>query len=166
MIIVFQGDITEAAEPYLKDASNLDKVRQNAYDACNRLGKYKMPFAWTAVWLHNIIKERREMGDSGGSDAESTGTLWVRIRLIENHDFFQISASNSLDRKTSTSSFEQFRKNMPKDNISTSSSLTRKGSLERRDKRSSWAASSSTSMASTSTLIPNESANKDGMFNF
>ena len=88
MIIVFQGDITEAAEPYLKDASNLDKVRQNAYDACNRLGKYKMPFAWTAVWLHNIIKERREMGDSGGSDAESTGRSWVRIRLRANYEFF------------------------------------------------------------------------------
>ena len=85
---VFQGDITEAAEPYLKDASNLDKVRQNAYDACNRLGKYKMPFAWTAVWLHNIIKERREMGDSGGSDAESTGRSWVRIRLRANVNFF------------------------------------------------------------------------------
>ena len=85
---MFQGDITEAAEPYLKDASNLDKVRQNAYDACNRLGKYKMPFAWTAVWLHNIIKERREMGDSGGSDAESTGRSWVRIRLRANVNFF------------------------------------------------------------------------------
>ena len=35
-----------------------------------------------------------------------------------------------------------------------------KGSLERRDKRSSWAASSSTSMASTATLIPSE-ANKE-----
>ena len=53
---VLQGDINEAAEPYLKEVSNLDKVRQNAYDACNRLGKYKMPFAWTAIWLQNIIK--------------------------------------------------------------------------------------------------------------
>ena len=53
---VLQGDINEAAEPYLKEVSNLEKVRQNAYDACNRLGKYKMPFAWTAIWLQNIIK--------------------------------------------------------------------------------------------------------------
>lgn len=81
---VLQGDINEAAEPYLKEVSNLDKVRQNAYDACNRLGKYKMPFAWTAIWLQNIIKNGKDLGDSGGSDAEST-------------------ASNSLDRKTSTS---------------------------------------------------------------
>ena len=141
---VLQGDINEAAEPYLKEASNLDKVRANAYDACNRLGKYKMPFAWTAIWLQNIIKGGKELGDSGGSDAEST-------------------ASNSLDRKTSTSSFEQFRRNAAKaDTISSSSSLTRKGSLERRDKRSSWAASSSASVTSTSTLIPNENRGGEG----
>ena len=36
---VLQGDINEAAEPYLKEVTNHDKVRQNAYDACNRLGK-------------------------------------------------------------------------------------------------------------------------------
>ena len=139
---VLQGDINEAAEPYLKEVSNLDKVRINAHDACNRLGKYKMPFAWTAIWLQNIIKGGKELGDSGGSDAEST-------------------ASNSLDRKTSTSSFEQFRRNAAKDTISSSSSLTRKGSLERRDKRSSWAASSSASVTSTSTLIPNENRETD-----
>ena len=139
---VLQGDINESAEPYLKEVSNLDKVRTNAYEACNRLGKYKMPFAWTAIWLQNIIKGGKELGDSGGSDAEST-------------------ASNSLDRKTSTSSFEQFRRNAAKDTISSSSSLTRKGSLERRDKRSSWAASSSASVTSTSTLIPSEN-NRDG----
>ena len=129
---VLQGDINESAEPYLKEVTNLDKVKGNAYDACNRLGKYRMPFAWTAIWLHNIIKGGRGDHGSDGSDAEST-------------------ASNSLDRKTSTSSFEQFRRQAAKD----SASLTRKGSLERsRDKRSSWAASSTASVTSTSTLIP------------
>ena len=89
-----------------------------------------MPFAWTAIWMQNIIKGK-ETNDSGGSDAEST-------------------ASNSLDRKASTSSFEQFRRSAAAANKATagggagdsSSSLTRKGSLERRDKRSSWAGSS------------------------
>ena len=32
---VLQGDINEAAEPYLKEM-DMDKVKQNAYDACNR----------------------------------------------------------------------------------------------------------------------------------
>ena len=109
---VLQGDINEAAEPYLKEVSNLDKVRQNAYDACNRLGKYKMPFAWTAIWLQNIIKGNEKLGDSGGSDAEST-------------------ASNSLDRKGSISNFEQMQRSRGQgskgDTISSSSSMMRKG---------------------------------------
>jgi hypothetical protein len=110
---VLQGDINEAAEPYLKEVSNLDKVRQNAYDACNRLGKYKMPFAWTAIWLQNIIKGNEKLGDSGGSDAEST-------------------ASNSLDRKGSISNFEQMQRSRggqgsKGDTISSSSSMMRKG---------------------------------------
>jgi hypothetical protein len=44
----------------------VDKARANAYDACNRLGKYRMPFAWTAIWLQNIIK---------GKDALQGSTL-------------------------------------------------------------------------------------------
>ena len=116
---VLQGDIADAAEPYLKDA-NVEKVRANAYDACNRLGKYRMPFAWTAIWLQNIIKGKENQGDSGGSDAEST-------------------ASNSLDRKSSVSSFEQFRRSAKSGHPD---SLPRRGSFERRDKRSSWAGSS------------------------
>ncbi len=78
-----------------------------------------MPFAWTAIWLQNITKGKDGGGaDSGGSDAEST-------------------ASNSLDRKSSTSNFEQFRRSA---NVTAGGkdSHHRRGSLER-SKRSSWA---------------------------
>ena len=54
---VLQGDINESAEPYIKDV-NIDKARLNAMDACTRLGAYRMPFAWTAIWLQNIIKSK------------------------------------------------------------------------------------------------------------
>ena len=54
---VLQGDINESAEPYIKDV-NMDKARSNAMDACSRLGAYRMPFAWTAIWLQNIIKSK------------------------------------------------------------------------------------------------------------
>ena len=50
-----QGDISEVAEPYMKDDKNRDKVRQNAAYFCDRLGKYRMPFAWTAIDLMTII---------------------------------------------------------------------------------------------------------------
>ena len=54
---VLQGDINESAEPYMKDV-NMEKAKANAADACSRLGAYRMPFAWTAIWLQNIIKSK------------------------------------------------------------------------------------------------------------
>ena len=54
---VLQGDINESAEPYIKDA-NIEKAQNSAKDACSRLGAYRMPFAWTAIWLQNIIKSK------------------------------------------------------------------------------------------------------------
>ena len=59
------------------------------------------------------------------------------------------------DRKIELLLLKNYKKNSWNKNY-----ILYKGSLERRDKRSSWAASSSTSMASTATLIPSE-ANKE-----
>ena len=116
---VLQGDISESAEPYLKESANIEKVRATAYDACNRLGKYRMPFAWTAIWLQNIIKGKAEA--HGDSDSDST-------------------ASNSLDRKSSAAAIEQLKRStMPAGKDAASISLSRKGSLDRKDKRQSWA---------------------------
>ncbi|KAF4523421.1 hypothetical protein B566_EDAN007893 [Ephemera danica] len=112
---VLQGDINECAEPYVKDDKNRDKVRANAVVSCERLGKYRMPFAWTAIYLMNVLHDVNTLERDSGSDKESTG-------------------SNSLDRKAN-SSFEQFRKK-----ASDMGALTRRGSLERRsgEKRRSW----------------------------
>ena len=32
-----------------------EKARQNAEYFCQKLGKYRMPFAWTAIYLMNIV---------------------------------------------------------------------------------------------------------------
>lgn len=48
---VLQGSITHGAEPYMKssDSSKVaQKVLKNAKQACQRLGQYRMPFAWAA----------------------------------------------------------------------------------------------------------------------
>ncbi|XP_033216404.1 dedicator of cytokinesis protein 7 [Belonocnema kinseyi] len=63
---VLQGDISECAEPYIRDEKNKEKVRAAAAAACERLGRYRMPFAWTAIHLSGVI--------NGGSDADSTGS--------------------------------------------------------------------------------------------
>ncbi|XP_053329057.1 dedicator of cytokinesis protein 11 [Spea bombifrons] len=48
---VLQGNITHCAEPYIKTsdpAKTAQKVHKIAKQVCSRLGRYKMPFAWTA----------------------------------------------------------------------------------------------------------------------
>lgn len=76
-----------------------------------------MPFAWTAVYLTNIFNN--DTLEKEERDRDSLGTA---------------SSSNSLDRKSSTSSFDQLRKR-----ASDMGTLTRRGSLERKsEKRRSW----------------------------
>ncbi|XP_033636293.1 dedicator of cytokinesis protein 7-like isoform X4 [Asterias rubens] len=56
--VLQQGDISESAEPYMKEQENpkhVDRAKQNARYYCEKLGAYRMPFAWTAVHLLNII---------------------------------------------------------------------------------------------------------------
>ncbi|CAN8004691.1 unnamed protein product, partial [Ixodes hexagonus] len=82
---VLQGDINECAEPYMKDEKvNKDKVRANAIATCERLGKYRMPFAWTAVYLLNVLTGVNSLDRDGGSDRDSIGsnTLGERHALM------------------------------------------------------------------------------------
>ncbi|XP_016083903.1 dedicator of cytokinesis protein 9 isoform X7 [Ornithorhynchus anatinus] len=51
---VLQGSVTHCAEPYMKssDSSKVaQKVLKNAKQACQRLGQFRMPFAWAARTL-------------------------------------------------------------------------------------------------------------------
>lgn len=116
---VLQGD---SLEVYLKDKEDkekfIDKLKSSASDYCERLGKYRQPFAWTGIYLNNILNG--ESYDDKSSDRDSIGTS---------------ISSNSLDRKSSTSSFEQLKKRAVD-----MGTLSRRGSLERSrgEKRRSW----------------------------
>ncbi|XP_023165795.2 dedicator of cytokinesis protein 7 isoform X2 [Drosophila hydei] len=127
---VLQGDINNSVEPYLKEDKEKyrEKVKSNAMDYCERLGKYRMPFAWTAIYLTNIFNgdnfENKDayVGDRDSSNCGSIAALG------------SAASSNSLDRKSSTSSFDQLRRKAN----DMSGTLTRRGSLERKEKRRSW----------------------------
>ncbi|XP_011297900.1 dedicator of cytokinesis protein 7 [Fopius arisanus] len=99
---VLQGDISECAEPYLREDKNKDKVKAAALAACERLGRYRMPLAWTAIHLSGVI--------GGGGDTDSTGS------------------AGSLDRKSG--GLEQWRKKM--DPPTRRGSLERRSSDKRR----------------------------------
>lgn len=128
---VLQGD---TAEPILKlvqeDKEKLcEKARSNAADFCERLGKYRMPFAWTGVSLSNIFNE----DSASNSSATMSGGAGGAGEGNDRESLGAASSSNSLDRKSSTSSFDQLKKRATE--VGT---FTRRGSLERRDKHRSW----------------------------
>lgn len=57
--VLQQGDISDAAEPYLKardlDKKSIEKFKVNANYFCQQLGKYRMPFAWTAINVLELL---------------------------------------------------------------------------------------------------------------
>ncbi|CRL07174.1 CLUMA_CG020162, isoform A [Clunio marinus] len=108
---VLQGSSQDSVEPYLKEYSNIEKSKANALYYTERLGKYRAPFGFTALYLNKIFK-----GDNG--DVESFHSTSI--------------SSNSLDRKSS-SNFDQFKKKASE----TVTSISRRGSLERRENQTS-----------------------------
>ncbi|XP_076269946.1 dedicator of cytokinesis isoform X1 [Rhynchophorus ferrugineus] len=113
---VLQGDINDCLEPYLKEEKNKDKLKSVAVSFCERLGKYRQAFAWTALNLFNVINDGNSVDRD--LDKESTGSG---------------SNTNSLDRKSSNSGLDQLRRK-----AADMGTLTRRGSLERKDKCRSW----------------------------
>uniref|UniRef100_A0A3B3THC4 Dedicator of cytokinesis 6 n=1 Tax=Poecilia latipinna TaxID=48699 RepID=A0A3B3THC4_9TELE len=74
--VLQQGDIGECCEPYMvmkesdssKHKEKLEKLRLQAEQACSRLGRFRMPFAWTAIHLVNIVSS---VGGLDRSDPDS-----------------------------------------------------------------------------------------------
>ncbi|XP_060109207.1 dedicator of cytokinesis protein 6 [Heteronotia binoei] len=87
--VLQQGDIGECCEPYVvlketdaaKNKEKLERLRGAAEQFCTRLGQFRMPFAWTAIHLLNIISSagllERETSEAEG---ERRGTWNERKR--------------------------------------------------------------------------------------
>ncbi|XP_069623253.1 dedicator of cytokinesis protein 6 isoform X7 [Ranitomeya imitator] len=80
--VLQQGDIGECCEPYMvlkesdgiKNKEKVDKLRAQAEQFCSRLGRYRMPFAWTAIHLMNIINSAVTSERDSDSESERKGT--------------------------------------------------------------------------------------------
>uniref|UniRef100_A0A8C2KRG2 Dedicator of cytokinesis 7 n=1 Tax=Cyprinus carpio TaxID=7962 RepID=A0A8C2KRG2_CYPCA len=96
--VLQQGDIGECAEPYMvfkesdaaKNKEKLEKLRSQSEQFCQRLGRYRMPFAWTAIHLMNIVNsagslERDTELETGlsGSWSERRNSSIVGRRSLE-----------------------------------------------------------------------------------
>ncbi|RUS71322.1 hypothetical protein EGW08_020919, partial [Elysia chlorotica] len=105
--VLQQGDISECAEPYMKEdkTAKEEKYRANAAQFCERLGKYRMPFAWTAIYLMNIVTGsgslEREDRRSGPSSSQFDS---LRRR---SKDDMSAGRRGSVDR--GRSGYEKFR---------------------------------------------------------
>ncbi|XP_047664248.1 dedicator of cytokinesis protein 7-like isoform X1 [Tachysurus fulvidraco] len=85
--VLQQGDIGECCDPYMvikdsdsvKHKEKLEKLKAQADQSCSRLGRFRMPFAWTAIHLFNIVSSvgGLERSDSD-SDTERKGTWTER----------------------------------------------------------------------------------------
>lgn len=53
----------------------------NAQQSCERLGKYRMPFCWTAVYLMNVISGKSSL-ERDSIDKESTGSNSLGIAIL------------------------------------------------------------------------------------
>ncbi|KAG9470121.1 hypothetical protein GDO78_018818 [Eleutherodactylus coqui] len=80
--VLQQGDIGECCEPYMvlkesdgiKNKEKVDKLRAHAEQFCSRLGRYRMPFAWTAIHLMNIINSMGTSERDSDSESDRKGT--------------------------------------------------------------------------------------------
>ncbi|XP_053318481.1 dedicator of cytokinesis protein 6 isoform X2 [Spea bombifrons] len=86
--VLQQGDIGECCEPYMvlkesdavKNKEKVDKLRSQAEQFCSRLGRYRMPFAWTAIHLMNIINSTATAERDSDSESDRKGTWNERKR--------------------------------------------------------------------------------------
>ncbi|XP_039370294.1 dedicator of cytokinesis protein 6 isoform X3 [Mauremys reevesii] len=87
--VLQQGDIGDCCEPYMvmketdaaKNKEKLEKLRGAAEQFCSRLGRFRMPFAWTAIHLLNIVSTAGSLEhDPADAESERRGTWNERKR--------------------------------------------------------------------------------------
>uniref|UniRef100_A0A663FKU7 Dedicator of cytokinesis 8 n=2 Tax=Accipitrinae TaxID=8955 RepID=A0A663FKU7_AQUCH len=96
--VLQQGEIGDCAEPYMvlkeseagKTKEKIEKLKAQAESFCQRLGKYRMPFAWIPIGLANFFNLstlEREIPEAEGLNGRSTSdkraTLLQARRLSE-----------------------------------------------------------------------------------
>uniref|UniRef100_A0A8D2NF67 Dedicator of cytokinesis 8 n=1 Tax=Zonotrichia albicollis TaxID=44394 RepID=A0A8D2NF67_ZONAL len=92
--VLQQGEIGDCAEPYMvlkesdagKTKEKIEKLKAQAESFCQRLGKYRMPFAWIPISLasyFNFSTLEREIQEPEGSSSDKKATLLQARRLSE-----------------------------------------------------------------------------------
>ncbi|XP_037633423.1 dedicator of cytokinesis protein 8 isoform X1 [Sebastes umbrosus] len=89
--VLQQGEIGDCADPYMtlresdpKNKDKLDKLRGQAEVFCQRLGRYRMPFAWATVNIMEVISTAtidRDVTDSDSLKGGKSSSMDRRAQL-------------------------------------------------------------------------------------
>uniref|UniRef100_A0A8V5GB65 Uncharacterized protein n=1 Tax=Melopsittacus undulatus TaxID=13146 RepID=A0A8V5GB65_MELUD len=103
--VLQQGEIGDCAEPYAvlkeseagKTKEKIEKLKAQAESFCQRLGKYRMPFAWIPISLTNVFNLstlEREIPETEGLNGTWKGsTSDKRATLLQGRRFSERSLS-------------------------------------------------------------------------
>ncbi|XP_011613887.1 dedicator of cytokinesis protein 8 isoform X1 [Takifugu rubripes] len=91
--VLQQGEIGECADPYItlrecdssKNKDKLEKLRGQAETFCQRLGRYRMPFAWATVNIMEVISTAtldRDVTDSDSLKGGKSCSIDRRAQLL------------------------------------------------------------------------------------
>uniref|UniRef100_A0A8C4IME4 Dedicator of cytokinesis 7 n=1 Tax=Dicentrarchus labrax TaxID=13489 RepID=A0A8C4IME4_DICLA len=102
--VLQQGDIGECAEPYMvfkesdaaKNKEKLEKLRGQSEQFCQRLGRYRMPFAWTAIHLMNIVNSAGSLERDTELEMSLSGLTFPQIVPVNIQDVFQYQEGDRL----------------------------------------------------------------------
>ncbi|CAH2294063.1 dedicator of cytokinesis 8 isoform X1 [Pelobates cultripes] len=98
--VLQQGEISDCAEPYMtlkeneggKTKEKIEKLKSQAENFCQRMGKYRMPFAWVPISLLsciNVMTLEKEAPDFENSNGDRRSSLTPGRRFSDR--------SNSID---------------------------------------------------------------------
>lgn len=140
---VFQGDVNDIVDSYARppdDSNKIEKLKVFAAGNCERLGRFRMPFAWTAIPLTDILT-------SGQTSVSSEVINEVNVPKDDSSIRNNSSSLDSLKRIANECT----------------PNFVRKGSLERHSTLSSAISNFSTnsSTSNSSTLEKRSSMNND-----
>lgn len=66
----------------MQNKEKLEKLKSQADQFCQRLGKYRMPFAWTAIHLMNIVSSAGSLERDSTEVEISTGGKTVLHKIF------------------------------------------------------------------------------------
>uniref|UniRef100_A0A8C1V0A3 Dedicator of cytokinesis 8 n=1 Tax=Cyprinus carpio TaxID=7962 RepID=A0A8C1V0A3_CYPCA len=100
--VLQQGEIGDCAEPYMvlkesdaaKNREKLEKLKNQAEGFCQRLGRYRMPFAFATVNIMSAINSTLERDTSDTDSINGKGTMEKKGLPRRNSDRFSMMEDN------------------------------------------------------------------------